>query len=388
MIVKDEQRAVMEFIATVNRGGYRPTGREINEWRLRPDPRPSRRGQLIEAAIPEVPERRVRKGPSRLGTMLGASGLAQIRMNQTILDNFTKNYMGSIKPVFEALSGGSLSAFRNVDLGAEYEIVPGRPGKPARYAPDKPAEKFLAHLRRLGWIERDRKRRYGVTQLGHALLRAEAAMRDADAEEDTSVMVLAAEDELAYGRALGVISECGEALIMDAYLGAQELVHILKDSRACRFLVSSKLKRRRLTELALMIRLTPATDGVVRELRCADFHDRYVVGEENVYGLGSSLNGVGKNMTTLVHMPDLAARTIRAEAEDLWAEAEVIAFTDEHLQLGDDADLTQDQAADDALVVEPQGIQFDAGAFRHDGCPVRHRSQRTAEKCRRNPRAK
>jgi hypothetical protein len=31
-------------------------------------------------------------------------------------------------------------------------------------------------------------------------------------------MVLAAEDELAYGRVLGVISECGEALIMDGYL--------------------------------------------------------------------------------------------------------------------------------------------------------------------------
>jgi hypothetical protein len=41
----------------------------------------------------------------------------------------------------------------------------------------------------------------------------------------------------------GVISECGEAaLIMDGYLAPGELVHILKDSNASRFLVSSKLK--------------------------------------------------------------------------------------------------------------------------------------------------
>jgi len=80
----------------------------------------------------------------------------------------------------------------------------------------------------------------GVTRLGHALLRAEAAADDGD--EDASVMVLAAEDELAYGRVPGVVSECGEALIMDGYLAPGELVHILKDSNASRFLVSSKLK--------------------------------------------------------------------------------------------------------------------------------------------------
>ena len=46
----------------------------------------------------------------------------------------------------------------------------------------------------------------------------------------------------AYGRVPGVISECGEALIMNGYLAPGELVHILKDSNASRFLVSSKLK--------------------------------------------------------------------------------------------------------------------------------------------------
>ncbi len=93
-----------------------------------------------------------------------------------------------------------MSTLRRLGIEPEYEVIPGRPGRPARFGPDKPAEKFPAHLLRLVWIERDKKGGYGVTRLGHALLRAEAAADDGD--EDTSVMVLAAGDELAYGRVL------------------------------------------------------------------------------------------------------------------------------------------------------------------------------------------
>ncbi len=60
----------------------------------------------------------------------------------------------------------------NQSLGLEYETIPGKPGRVAVYGPDKRPEKFLAHLRRLEWIERDAKGGYGVTLLGQALLRA------------------------------------------------------------------------------------------------------------------------------------------------------------------------------------------------------------------------
>ncbi|MDP9092555.1 MAG: hypothetical protein M3N95_06315 [Actinomycetota bacterium] len=55
--------------------------------------------------------------------------------------------------------------------GGEYKTIPGTPAKPAVYGRDKRPEKFLAHLRRLEWVERDAKGGYGVTLLGHALLR-------------------------------------------------------------------------------------------------------------------------------------------------------------------------------------------------------------------------
>lgn len=329
VIVNDEQRAVMEFIATANRGGYRPTGREVNEWRREPNPRPRRRGKLVDPGVPEIPERRVRKGLSPLQTVLGASWVEQIQKSyRSPLNAANLNYWSIIRPAVDALAPSYLGA-------ADYNVIPGRPGRPARYAPDKPPEKFLAHLRRLGWIERDPRGRYGVTQLGHALLRAEAAT-DGDGQ-DSPVMVLTAEDELAYGRVLGVISECGDALIVDAYLGTQQLVHILQHSSASRFLVGNKLAKGRVTELAATILLTPTRDGAVRELRSADLHDRYVVGENKVYGLGSSLNGIGKSMTTLIEMPDAAARAIRSETEDLWADAKVIARTEDQVDSDDDA---------------------------------------------------
>jgi hypothetical protein len=87
------------------------------------------------------------------------------------------------------------------------------------------------------------------------------------------------------------------------------------------------------------------------------------------------LNGAGKNMTLLIHLPDLAAQTFRAEAERLWVDAEVIAYTDEHIEFDDDAD-------QDARIDGPSGVRLEEGGFRHDGCSVRHRSQQAAESCR------
>lgn len=70
-------------------------------------------------------------------------------------------------------------------------------------------------------------------------------------------------------------------------------------------------------------------------------------------------------------MPDVAAQMIRTEVEDLWAGAEVIAYTGDHLPAEDDAH--QDRPA--------SGVSSDEGVFRNDGCPVQHRSQQAAENC-------
>lgn len=372
MIVNDEQMRAMDFVAFVNHGGYRPTGREINEWRLRPDPKPGGTGKLLSAEVPAVPERRVRVGgASPFDDILGGAAFRG-------LDVLAKQLSGISAAQLAGLNSTVLQTIRSAGLGSalampgvEYETIPSKPGRAAVYGPDKPPEKFLAHLRRLGWIERDTKGGYGVTLLGHALLRSEAASEMGD--DDSSVMVLAADDELAYGRVIGIIAECGDALIMDAYLGTEELINVLKHTSASRFLVGDKLPRNRLTELAVLIELTPpGPSGATRELRQAAFHDRWVVGDHKLYGLGASINGVGrKSMTTLVEMPDAAARFIRATADELWANATSVAETRQ---------ATADELGDhDSDGRKP--LRQEDDRFLHDTCTVRHKTQRAAENC-------
>ena len=376
VIVNDEQMRAMDFIAFVNRGGYRPTGRVINEWRLMPDLKPGGRGRLLEAEVPAVPERRVRVGGvSPFDNVLGG---ASYKGFNSIGDSLAKQLSGISRAQLAALNSGVVRAIQSAGLasaltmpGVEYKTIPGKPGKPAVYGPDQPPEKFLAHLRRLGWIERDTRGGYGLTLLGHALLRSEAASEMGD--DDSSVMVLAADDELAYGRVMGVIAECGDAFIMDAYLGTEELINVLKHTSASRFLVGDKLPRNRLTELAILIELTPpGPSGATRELRQAAFHDRWVVGDHKLYGLGASINGVGgKSMTTLVEMPDSAARFIRAAAYELWAKATSVAET-RHAAADD---LGNDDSDDHKL------FRREDDRFMHDGCTVRHKTRRAAENC-------
>jgi hypothetical protein len=362
----------MDFIAFVNRGGHRPTGREINEWRLRPEPEPAGKGPLLEAAVPAVPDRLVRvRGTSPFDNILGGAAYRSLNL---ISDSLAKQINAISALPLAGLNADVLQTIRRAGVimpGVEYKRIPGKPGKPAVYGPDKPPEKFLAHLRRLGWIERDTKVGYSVTLLGHALLRAEAATRLGDV--DSSVMVLAADDELAYGRVLGIIAECGHAFIMDAYLGTEELVNVLKHTSASRFLVGDKLPKNRLTELAVLVELTPpGPSGETRELRQASFHDRWVVGDHKLYGLGASINGVGgKSMTTLVEMPDSAARAVRSAAEELWATAIIVAETRqaaaEELNNSDD---NQDKP-----------VRQEDNRFIHVGCTIRHKTRRAAENC-------
>jgi hypothetical protein len=370
VIINEEQRRAMEFIAAANRGGYRPTGREINQWRRAPEPKPARRGELLEPEIPAVPERRVRKSPTALSGLIASQGIYR----NPAYDALVKSALSGINAT---VLQGIASAIRVPNwLGyVEYEVIPGKPGRPAVYAPDNPPEKFLAHLRRLGWIERNNSGRYGITLLGEALLKADA-LEESDLE-DSSVMVLAAGDQnLGYGQVLGRIADSGNALVVDGYLGTQELAHILEHTNASRFLIGDKLASGRVTELAIQIRFAPpSSTGAVRELRRSSFHDRYLIGEHKVYTLTASLNGVGKSsMAVLMEMTDVAARAIRAEVENWWEGGELVA-------IGQTTEALTESMGGTAEAEVTKTIRFEDGRYFHDGCAMRHRTQRAAENC-------
>ncbi len=134
----------MEFIAAVNRGGYRPTGREINQWRLQPEPKPLRKGKLLEPEIPREADRRVRK---RKRDATGISALVDsLLKSQQVADASSRQYANSIARELAGLNRRDFSGLFNTGQFAglglfdewEYETIPGKPGKPAVYAPDKP----------------------------------------------------------------------------------------------------------------------------------------------------------------------------------------------------------------------------------------------------------
>lgn len=360
----------MEFIAAANRGGYRPTGREINQWRRAPEPKSARKGELLEPEIPAVPERRVRKISPAFSALIANQGIYQYPAYDALVRS---GFLGINAAALQSIA----SAFRVPSwLGnIEYEMVPGQSGRPAVYAPDKPPEKFLAHLRRLGWIERNNSGRYGVTLLGEALLKADAL--EESEFEDSSVMVLAAGDQnLGYGQVLGRIADSGDALVVDGYLGTRELAHILQHTNASRFLIGDKLPSGRVTELAIQIKFAPpSSTGAVRELRKAGFHDRYLIGEHKVYTLTASLNGVGKSsMAVLMEMTDVAARAIRAEVENWWIDGEVVAT-------GLTTEALTESMGGTAETEVAKKIWLEDDRYLHDGCAVRHRTQRAAENC-------
>lgn len=372
----------MEFIAAVNRGGYRPTGREINQWRLHPESKPLRMGKLLKPEVPAVPSRRVRK---RKRDATGVSAfMDSVLQHQNSGTALSQPYLNSIAKAVTSLAASGMDysslgvtpplAGLGLFDGWEYETIPSKPGRPAVYAADKPPEKFLAHLRRLGWVDRDSRHRYSVTKLGQALLTTEA-LTESDLD-DSSVVVLAPEDQkLGYGQVLGRISTCGDSFIADHYLGVHELMDLLEHTDASRFLIGPNLPRDRVTELSLQIKLAPPNEmGVTRELRRADFHDRYLVGEQNVFTLTSSLNGVSKSsMALLMEMTNVAAGAVRTHAETLWKNAEQLARG-----LSQDDLVAEVEDAADSL---QKVIYEEDGRFLHDGCDVRHKKRQAAANC-------
>lgn len=188
-------------------------------------------------------------------------------------------------------------------------------------------ETFVGSLIRLRWLSRGVDQRLGVTPLGKALLRA-----GQEAQESASEVVLLREDDqLAYGRLLGTIAETGDCLIVDPYLRADQLLALLSSTDATRFLIGAKVSK---GETVAMITLLSAQGwGRGAELRRAGegrLHDRYIVGEDAMWTLGTSLNAVGRATSTLlIPIPQDAAAEVRVGLEDVWNQAESLAINGE-----------------------------------------------------------
>jgi len=103
----------------------------------------------------------------------------------------------------------------------------------------------------------------------------------------------------------------------------KSLFSFLQHTNANRFLIGSRVNNG--TVVAMQTLLSATGWDSTPQLRQADpgeLHDRYIVGDTQVYTLGMSLNAVGRtNTTVLMPLPDDAADHVRGVVEALWAGA-------------------------------------------------------------------
>lgn len=338
MILNAKQHRTLTFIAEANRGGAFPTGKQINEWRKNPARKPAKRGPLLRAAVPARPERRVPRTAQSAASALTGGGLTELaaRLQRQQLDavkpllDMQRKHAEMMAPLLNLQRGVAQQHARTFAQGfvaaqAAYDVIPAVPGKPAEYGPDTPREGFVAHLRRLGWIERVKPRGYRVTELGHALLR----VHQTEPEGEQPTLLAGRDRAYDYSTVIGGIAECGVSMLIDPYLGLDELRDLLEHTEVRRFLIGTKLPEGRRASLGVMLRTWKADRGdTLREMRMLPVHDRWIVGEGALFTMGVSLNGLGKSPSHFIQMPESAASALRPVCEVQWGSAEVIVPAD------------------------------------------------------------
>lgn len=190
-------------------------------------------------------------------------------------------------------------------------------------------ETTLDWLDRLGWLSV-----FGgivrITDLGHAVLRH---LEEQEHSSDLAVeIVLNPEDPVAYARVIGRIARHDRALLVDPYLRLDEFLSVATQTSVDRILTSRRGHDGKERVAGIAAALSSIKIGRSLELRVSDDpHDRYVIPPEGgVDSIGTSLGGIGKRPTVMVHLNPPAADEVRRTHLTVWADAEVVGVaTDE-----------------------------------------------------------
>lgn len=296
-ILNPTQERALVYIRAANYGGCNPTPSEIMEWVERPD---KKRGKVRRRVI-KAPSVNLGLSNASLALVKAASmDMSNSRLKDT-LATFNKQIMDTVGPL---PSVGALGAQWRQDRVIEEQ---------------DPDETLIEQLLRFRWI-RFNATGVGImlTDLGRALLRA-----DTDETDDDDVVFINGDDPLAWGSLVGKIADIGDCLIVDPYLKPEQYLDIAKFTGVTRVILKRPDKPQKLVTWQVNHRL--AGDSI--DIRIAEqhqMHDRFIVGDNAVYTLGCSLEGVGRKPTILNAHRGLVAGQIRKAAEELWNSAEAI----------------------------------------------------------------
>lgn len=190
----------------------------------------------------------------------------------------------------------------------------------------EPVAKYLV---KMGWAKLLEDERVQLTDLGRVVLFGLGQEGPTEPQlPAVADVMLEPTDPLAWVNLTRVVAAAGEGLLVDSFFKA-EFVHWLVESTTIRrVLISSKhpKAKRDLTLMAVALGTVPNAD--VLEVRATDspeLHDRCIIGADgDVRLLGSSVNGVGRNLTAIMKPDAEVTRLYRDRNETLWKNATVV----------------------------------------------------------------
>ncbi|ULP48049.1 hypothetical protein [Mycolicibacter virginiensis] len=293
-VLNEAQRRLLTFVQAANHGGYSPTPDEVTEWVERPDRKAGK-----------VTRRRVEKPslPFSSETANAIAGTMKFKLSETVAEMVHRQMSDAMSPVMKQIAG----------------LVNPWSGEARMIEEREPDETLVEQVLRFRWV---RTSATGIglvlTGLGRALLRA-----DADLTTTAEITMLGGDDPLAWGSLVGAIAEVGECVVVDPYLKLEHLLVLAQFTSTTRVIMRRPAKENDLVPWRVCL----ASPDLNIEMRVADpklLHDRYIVGDTDVYTLGCSLNGVGRKPTTLAPLSGEVADQVRVIVEEWWEGAEPI----------------------------------------------------------------
>lgn len=180
-----------------------------------------------------------------------------------------------------------------------------------------PVTDYLADV---GWVDVVGELLY-LTPRGKALLRGLSDPTQADTRASSPlVVVLEPKGVWTDYHLTRTLSEAGEGLVADPYLGPEQVAVIAQETRIRRLLTSTQ--KNCVQGLPETLSGLAESGTEIPEVRmCPDksFHDRAMLHDDgHVTVLGSSLNSVGAKLSLLIELPSSAAKGYREHIEKLW----------------------------------------------------------------------
>lgn len=183
------------------------------------------------------------------------------------------------------------------------------------------ANQHASYMQAVGWINHH-STGPRLTNVGRALVTViedNAGSLDADPE---GVVILSPNDPLNLGVLTREVSAAKEGLLVDAYF-SDELVSWLWQSTSINRVLMCRSEEK-CADLRLYL---GGLERAGRELEFrvlprGDLHDRYLIGADGkVSMIGASLNGLHRNFTAIVEIPDPGASAIRYQIDAKWHQA-------------------------------------------------------------------